>query len=55
MLQLKFPTLPCSAWLWDTDDDIRRLSLRVTDITGLDTEYRNPFSSAEPFQVLIRG
>ena len=39
------------AWLWDTDPEIEHLSARVEDITGLETQYRNPLSSAEPFQV----
>ena len=43
------------AWFWDSDDlengMTHKLSMKVADITGLDTEHRNKCSSAEPFQV----
>ena len=44
----------CSAWLWDqtsTDGLIPTISKRIELITGLSTQYREIFSSAEPFQV----
>ena len=49
-----------SAWLWDQtsrDGFIPGISKRIEMITGLTTQYREVFSSAEPFQVYdtLRG
>lgn len=47
-----------SAWLWDQtsyDGFIPTLSKRIEMITGLSTQYRELFSSAEPFQVVNYG
>ena len=42
---------PFSAWLWDLDAAVRRISNRVALITGLSTTHRHVLSSAEPLQV----
>ena len=49
------PVVYNRAWLWDTESTnnyaIKKLSDRIEDITGLETQYREELSSSEPFQV----
>lgn len=44
-----------SAWLWDSDSVIRKLTKRIEKITGLDTQLKVYATCAEPFQVLNYG
>ena len=44
------------AWLWDSDNRIiKRLSKKVSIVTGLDTKFSYQQSRAEPFQVVNYG
>lgn len=44
-----------SAWVWDSDNIIRKITRRIEKITGLDTQLKVYASFAEPFQVLNYG
>ncbi|XP_071090772.1 prolyl 4-hydroxylase subunit alpha-2-like [Haliotis cracherodii] len=44
------------AWLWDNHTHtVARVSRRVADITGLNTDFRDSATFAEPFQVVNYG
>ncbi|GAB1603014.1 prolyl 4-hydroxylase subunit alpha-1 [Argonauta hians] len=52
---IKRDSVSQSAWLWDSDPVLRRLSRRIESITGMNSQLKIFNSNAEPLQVLNYG